>query len=154
MQNLKHYIVDGNNLIGKDKNLSKVQRVDKQNARKGAVTLLEQFAHLKKVKISLHFDGHPDDSLKSGVLKINYSFNKEADYFIKKEIDGIKNKSNVIVVSSDSSISQYARVSGCGIIQSENFLKELVYNKEANEEEDKIKGLDNTSEFKKLFGVE
>ena len=153
MQNLKHYIIDGNNLIGKDSTLSKAQRTEKQNARKGVVLLLENFLLNNKVKISLHFDGHPDDSVKSHKIKINYSYSKEADYFIKKEIDIVKNTNNVIVVSSDSSIAQYARVSKCEAKPAEVFLREIKTIDSADEEEKKINESGSVAEFKILFGV-
>lgn len=153
MQNLKYYIIDGNNLIGKDNSLTKFQRTDRQGARKNTITLLESFLQLNKIRISCHFDGHPDDSLKSHGIKINYSYNKEADYFIKKEIDSLKNKNTTIVVTSDASVAQYARVSGCETKTSEIFLKELRSGKQKNTEDDKIQEINDISEFKKLFGV-
>jgi predicted RNA-binding protein with PIN domain len=154
MQNLKHYIIDGNNLIGKDAFLSKIQRADKQNARRQVVALLETFARSKKIKISLHFDGFPDESTKSNIFQINFSFKKTADYFIKKEIDIRANKSDIIVVTSDSNIIQYAKVSGCSSILSEQFIAELKPGKPQDDEEERIKQLNNISEFKKLFGVD
>lgn len=153
IQNIKYLIIDGNNLIGKDGSLSKFQRSDKHSARKNTITLLENYLHQNKVKISCHFDGHPDDHIKSHGIKITYSYNKEADYFIKKEIDSIINRSNVIVVSSDSSVAQYARVSGCQCKTSEVFLKEIKNRSHADNEEEKINQMGSTAEFKKLFGV-
>lgn len=152
-QNVKYLIIDGNNLIGKDGSLSKFQRSDKHSARKNTITLLETYLHQNKVKISCHFDGHPDNNLKSHGINITYSYNKEADYFIKKEIDSIINKTNVSVITSDSSVAQYARVSGCRNITSEAFLKEIKSSKRGNNEDEKINQMNNTEEFKKLFGV-
>ena len=153
MQNFKHYIIDANNLIGKDSSLSRFQRSDSHSARKNTITLLESFLQQNKVRITCHFDGHPDNMLKSHGIKINYSYNKEADYFIKKEIDSIINRINVIVVSSDSSVAQYARVSGCQVKTSEEFLKEIKKKIQKNTEDEKIQQMNNTAEFKKLFGV-
>jgi predicted RNA-binding protein with PIN domain len=153
VQNCKHYIVDGNNLIGKDKALSKIQRTDMAGARKSALALLETFLHENKVRISCHFDGHPDDTIKARGIQINYSFKKEADYFIKKEIDSIINKNNVVVVTSDSNVAQYARISGCSVVSSEEFIRGLRGGKRIDKEEEKIRQINNVDEFKRLFGV-
>jgi len=153
MQNRKHYIIDGNNVIGKDGFLSKIQRTDKLNARKELARMIADFLQQNKINISLHFDGHPDNSVKMHGVKINYSYTKEADYFIKKEIDGLKNKNDVIVVTSDGSVAQYARVSGCQVQKSEVFLQEIKKKEKTDKEEEIIKTLSDNSEFYKLFNV-
>ena len=57
------------------------------------------------------------------------------------------------MVSSDFSVYEYAKVSSCGRIKSEDFAKQLTEKKKGKTEDDIIKSIDN-DEMKKLFGIE
>ena len=52
-----HYIIDGNNLIGKIKHFSNIQKKDKQAAREKLALFLDRYFISKKAKVTLHFDG-------------------------------------------------------------------------------------------------
>lgn len=146
-----HYIIDGNNLIGKISSLKHLP--DKQLAREKLALLLEKYFYGRKVKVSLHFDGFENNPIKISGVKIYYSQNRSADEMIKTEIEKIKNTKSVIAVSSDTEVASFAKVYGCRIKSSENFYKEVnTSNKKLSEGE---KPTDfNTEEFKKLFGIE
>jgi predicted RNA-binding protein with PIN domain len=122
---MKHYIIDGNNLIGKNKNLSELQRKDKQSSREQLLFILQSYFASKKIKVSLHFDGFEKDKLNFSKGKIIYSASRSADEKIKEEINSIKNKREITIISSDSELRNYGKVCSCIVISSEDFLKEI-----------------------------
>ncbi|AFH48766.1 Hypothetical protein IALB_1055 [Ignavibacterium album JCM 16511] len=144
-----HYIIDGNNLIGKITSLNSLP--DKQMARHKLSLMLERYFQKKKVKVSLHFDGFENEPIKVSGIKIHYSQNRSADEVIKKEIETINNRNSVYVISSDIEIISFAKVCGCKVLKSEEFYK-LTINQNKQEEE-KPSNFD-TDEFKRLFGIE
>ncbi len=148
-----HYIIDGNNLIGKNKKLSSLQKKDKQASREQLVYLLQNYFASKKVKISLHFDGHENTKLNLSKGKILYSEAKTADEKIKEQVGKSKSKKQLIVVTSDHNIQNYAKVCGCKIITAEDFYKEYSARNIQDEEALRIKEMNNVEEFKKLFDV-
>ena len=150
---MKYYIIDGNNLIGKISSLWKLQKVDGQQSREKLAFMLDRYFAGSKVKVSLHFDGYPKDAIRTSNLKIIYSGKRIADSLIKEEIDNAKNPKLITVVSSDFSVYEYAKVSSCGRIKSEDFAKQLTEKKKDKTEDDIIKSIDN-DEMKKLFGIE
>ncbi|MEO8399536.1 MAG: NYN domain-containing protein [Ignavibacteriaceae bacterium] len=151
---MKHYIIDGNNLIGKISLLKNTQQKDKQASREKLSFMIERFFQTKKAKISLHFDGFANLPIKTSKTKIIYSENRTADEKIKQEIENSKSRTSLIIVSSDNGIKDFARVCSCEVLLSEDFAKELQNNKSENEESEKIKSINNkesNEEFKKLF---
>uniref|UniRef100_A0A832CV21 RNA-binding protein n=1 Tax=Ignavibacterium album TaxID=591197 RepID=A0A832CV21_9BACT len=146
-----HYIIDGNNLIGKISSLKHLP--DKQLAREKLALLLEKYFHGRKVKVSLHFDGFENIPIKISGVKIYYSQNRSADEMIKNEIEKIKNTKSVIAVSSDTEVASFAKVCGCRIKSSESFYKELNTSNKKSSEGEKPTDF-NTEEFKKLFGID
>ncbi len=150
---IKKYIIDGNNVIGKMPELFKLQIKDKQASREKLAFMLEKYFIDKKCKISLHFDGYQNLPLKISKIKIIYSDNLTADDKIKEEIEKSKNRKNVIVVTSDNNLREFARVCSCGNILSEDFGRELYMKKNVNEEEKRIEEINDVEEFKKLFNV-
>jgi predicted RNA-binding protein with PIN domain len=148
-----HYIIDGNNLIGKIGALQKLQKKNKQASReKIAFNLESYFLGKPNNKVSLHFDGFPGQSIKIQNIKIIYSGNKIADDEIKSQIEHEKNRRNLIVVSSDLNLKEFARVCGCQWKSCEDFSKEITRSSPDDEEKRKIDEMSN-DEFKKLFDV-
>jgi predicted RNA-binding protein with PIN domain len=148
---MRTYLIDGNNLIGKIIYLNKIQLKDKQSAREQLVFLIENYFYNKKEKVYLHFDGYENEPLKLSKGKIIYSEKTSADNKIKDQIESAKNRKNLIVVSSDHEIQNFAKVCSCQIISSEDFGKKLTLRDEKDEEEIRIRSINNVEEFKKLF---
>jgi uncharacterized protein len=96
---LKHYIIDGNNLIGKINSLNQIQKRNKQQSREKLTFLLGRYFAKRKFSVSLHFDGFENDAIKSYAIKIIYSGGVSADEKIKNEIGKSKNPKNVILVT-------------------------------------------------------
>lgn len=151
---MKSYLIDGNNLMGKINNIKKIQGKDKQLARERLVMLIEKYFNKRNVKVYLHFDGFPNTPLSLSNGKIIYSENYKADKKIKEQIEITKNRKNLIVISSDHEIQDFARVCSCDVLSSEGFAKELISKKDINEEEKRIKAINDIEEFKKLFGAD
>jgi len=150
---MKHYIIDGNNLIGKIPSINKLQKRNKQTSREKLAFLLERYFSNKKASVSLHFDGHVNEAIKITGIRIKYSENQSADNQIKKEIEKSKNPKNIILISSDNNIAEFARVCSCHVKKSEDFAKELLFKRASDEEKSRIEEINNPGEFKKLFGL-
>ena len=150
---MKHYIIDGNNLIGKIKSLSRLHRKNKkQSAEKLAFIIVRNFSR-KKVTVSIHYDGVQNDVIKVSGVKIFYSGSISADEKIKNEISKSKNPKNIILITSDNNLAEFGRVCSCLVMKSEEFAKQLLSSKSPDEEKNRIDELDDTSEFKKIFGI-
>lgn len=151
---MNHYIVDGNNLIGRMSDLRSLQQKDKQASREKLAVVLERYFIRKKAKVTLHFDGFANDPIKISRIKIAYSENRTADERIKNQIETSKNPKNLILISSDNNLQSFAKVCACSIIKSEDFVKQLYSSQDNNEEKERIASIDDPEEFKKLFGVD
>ena len=146
------YLIDGNNLIGKIKSLSRIQKNDKQKSREKLAFMLDNYFSNKKHNAFLHLDGHSGDAIKTSFIRIQYSENKTADERIKYQIAQTANRKNITVVTSDNNLAEYARVCSCTVITSESFARQLVAINDTDEEQKRIDEM-NAEEFKKLFGA-
>lgn len=149
---IRKYIIDGNNLIGKVGKLWSLQKTDRQLSRVKLVKKLDQYFNNKNVKVSLHLDGYAGVAIPSSKICIHYSNKHSADSKIKKEIDFSNNPKVIAVVSSDHSVQNYAKLSSCTVIKSEEFASLMNQNKVEDSEEEINKSI-NDSEIKKMFGV-
>ncbi|MCL5029936.1 MAG: NYN domain-containing protein [Bacteroidetes bacterium] len=149
---MKHYIIDGNNVIHKIKKFEKLLQKDKQTPREKLAFLIEDFFRGKQVKISLHYDGYERIPIKLDLIKIIYSSNKIADEKIKHEIESEANRKNIVVVTSDDNLKDFARKCSCEVISSEDFIKMILKKEEPDEETKIISEMNNPEYFKKLFG--
>ncbi len=146
------YIIDGNNLIGKIKSLQKLQSSDKQDAREKLAYLIDNYFNKKKFTVSLHFDGYPNLPINITHARIIYSLKKSADEKIKEEISSQKNPKNIVLITSDSNLKEFARVCSCKVISAEDFASSITDRGEENEEEKRIKSINDIEEFKRIFG--
>ncbi|MCW8806227.1 MAG: NYN domain-containing protein [Ignavibacteriaceae bacterium] len=149
---MKNYIIDGNNLIGKIKTLNQIHKKNKKQSAEKLAFLIARFFHMKNVSVSLHFDGFQADIIRVTGINIFYSGDVTADEKIKNEIGKSKNPKNIILITSDSNLAEFGRVCSCQVIKSEAFSKQLL-SSGFDEEKTRIEELNNTEEFKKLFGV-
>jgi len=151
---MKTFLIDGNNLIGKIKSLFALQQKDKQASRQQLVFLLEKYFKNQKNKGIVYFDGFQSTAIASNYLKIKYSQSQTADDIIREDISQTKNRKNLIVVTSDSALSNFGRACSCEVIKSEIYFSKYLLPKSKESESGIIDNLNNrTDEFKKLFGV-
>lgn len=130
-----------------------LQKKDKQASREKLVYMLDRYFINKKANVSLHLDGHPNSKINSSKMKIIYSENQTADDRIKKQISISKSTRSLIVITSDANLSQFAKVCSCNVISSEKFVAEVNRNATNSDEQSIIDSMNNTEEFKKLFGA-
>ncbi len=150
---MKQYIIDGNNLIGKIPSLNILQKKDKQGSREKLAFMVDNYFSQKNAKVFLHFDGHPKEPLRINNAIIIYSENLSADEKIKSQVGKSKNPRNIIVVTSDNNLTEYARVCSSTVIKCEELAKDILHQKESDEEKRRIEEMNNIEEFKKLFGI-
>ena len=150
---MKHIIIDGNNLIGKINSLHRLQNKDKQQSRIKLAFLIDNYFQGKNIKVTIHFDGYEQQPIKLNNCKIIYSQNRIADDRIKQQIETSSNAKNIIVVTSDNNLREYARVCSCSLQKSEEFANELKENNIDDEAERVNKMSNDIEEFKKIFGV-
>ena len=149
---MNHYIIDGNNLIGRIKFLQMIQKKDKQESRAGLVNLLNRHFAGKKLKLTLHFDGHQNLPLSVLKGKIEYSKNDQSDNLIRREIENSGSPRLIVLITSDHSLMNFGKVCGCTVISSDDFYRTIQSSSERDDEEAKISQLSNEkSEFLKLF---
>ncbi len=150
---MKHYIIDGNNLIGKIISLNQLQKKNKQHSREKLAFLLSRYFNKKNTPVSLHFDGFENEAIRVSGIKIIYSCSSTADEKIKREIEQSKNPRNNILVTSDSNLAEFGRMCSCQLIKCEEFANQLLSLKYTDEEQTKIDAINSSEEFKKLFGI-
>lgn len=150
---MKKYIIDGNNLIGKIQSLTNLQKKDKQASREKLAHLVDRYFTNKKVEVILNFDGFANRKISVSRTKLVYSDKISADEKIKKQIEAEINKRNIVVISSDNNVREFAKVCGCEVISSEDFGKEITKSQNADDEESRIKAMDDVDTFKKIFNV-
>jgi predicted RNA-binding protein with PIN domain len=151
---MKHYIIDGNNVIGKSKELTAIQKKDKSLSREKLAFKAGNYFRDKKYKVTIHFDGFKNLTINIPNIKIVYSDKKEADATIRKQIEQSTNPREVILVSSDYALQNFARACACEVLPSEDFNKLLNERNDIDDENNKIESMNKeVNEFKKLFGV-
>ena len=150
---MKHFIIDGNNVIGKINSLKRINKKDKQQSRLKLAFLIDNYFNDKKGKVTIHFDGYENERIKLNNCKIIYSMNRTADEKIKRQIESSSNPKNIIVVTSDNNLRQFAQVCSCSLQSSEEFAISLTQNDKDDEAEKIGKMSKDIDEFKKLFGV-
>lgn len=146
-----HYIIDGNNVIGKIPVLFNLQKKDKRRVRQQLVYLLQRYFSGKKINLSLYFDGHENIPLHFSKGKIIYSGNKTADHFIRDQIEHAKNRKNLILVSSDNELKNFGRACSCRVISSEDFGKQLTKENTLDEEKSRTEDINDIEEWKRIF---
>jgi len=151
---MKHYIIDGNNLIGKISSLKKLHKKNKQLSAEKLSFILGRYFIRKKSTVSLHFDGFESKKINTGGIKIFYSNKSTADEKIKNEIERSRNPRNIVLVTSDLNLAEFGKVCSCKVLKSENFSKLLFFDANVDEEKSRIDEINNQQEFKKLFGIE
>lgn len=128
-----------------------MQLKDKQHSREKLAFMIDNYFRDKKVKVTIHFDGFKNLPIKLNKAKIVYSDNKSADDKIKKQIELANNRKNLVVITSDNNLQDYARVCSCSIIKSEEFAR-TIQSKKHDDEKDIIEKMNNNvDEWEKLF---
>ena len=151
---MKTYIIDGNNLIGKTKHLMLLQNKDKQSSREQLVFMIDNYFHNKNQDVYIHLDGFKSTAINPSKSRLIYSNSKTADETIKRQIEQTVNKKNIVVVTSDNNLREFAKVCRSDVMLSEEFLKLIESGNQNDDEAKRINEMNNNDEFKKLFGAD
>lgn len=124
------FVIDGYNLVHKSSVLKKIIDEDLSIAREKLILQLDNFFSSKRASVYVVFDGNSNltylNSYSTPNIRVLFSKkSQKADILIKKIIDESKNKSLITVISSDHEVYQYAKVSRCKAIKSEEFLNRM-----------------------------
>ena len=120
------YLVDGNNVMA--------QRVgwhrDKQKARRRLMDELARFAEVKRVRVTVVFDGAPEQHFPDGAsykgVRLFYSLRgSNADERIKQMVEEARERSTLLVVTSDRALADYVRRCGARVVRSGEFRKKM-----------------------------
>jgi predicted RNA-binding protein with PIN domain len=120
------YLVDGNNVMA--------QRVgwhrDKRKARRGLMDELARFAQRRRVRVSVVFDGAPEQHFADGSsyqsVRVFYAERgSNADERIKQMVDEARERRTLIVVTSDRELADYVRRCGAQVVRSGEFRKKM-----------------------------
>ncbi len=113
-----HLIIDGYNLIRQSDVLRAHERHGLEAGRKALVHLLAGYRRATGHRITVVFDGpagvFPPAGGPAGV-RVLYSRGRKADDWIKELIDASDDPGELVVVSADREVVDYARLARCRI---------------------------------------
>lgn len=134
---MRHYILDGHNILFRDAGLKSILSADPARALNVLIVRCQRIISGKNKKCSVFYDGAPPGNIVSGIknVQVTFSYNRTADALIKSLIARSKNPRNLIVVSDDAEIQRYARAHSCEILPVRRFLKETLQSGESNDPE-------------------
>ncbi|HXG93103.1 MAG TPA: NYN domain-containing protein [Blastocatellia bacterium] len=120
------YIIDGNNVMGQTPGWHR----DKARARQRLLEQLAAFARIKKSRITVVFDGAPDDLMPDGSafhgVKVLYAERgSDADTRIIRLVEAAANPRGLTVVTSDRHLAFVVRSCGASVIRSGEFRKQM-----------------------------
>ncbi len=153
---VKTYIVDGYNLIHKSSKLKKIFTEDPKLARENLVSILSDFFSRRKDRCILVFDGNINipSSLSTPAVRVIFSRPpNKADDEIKRIImsKNLKERKNLIVVSSDNEIINCAKACGAERLSSEDFLKLINSKNKTSYDDEKLIIKLTEEEIKRMF---
>ena len=117
------YLIDGHNLIPKFG-----LRLDSVDDEMELVSILQEFARLKRQQVEVYFDGAPIGSAGTrslGTIRAHFiRLGQTADNAIRTRLENMgKSAKNWVVVSSDREVQSAARVNQAQFISSEEFVR-------------------------------
>lgn len=124
-------LIDGHNLIHRVAAMRELMQTNPEHARHELIRKLVQLLSRKNLKIHLFFDGdrvgQPSNQKIQGI-HITYSVKPQtADSIIKLYLDKQNYTGNVLVVSSDNSVYQYAKTSKAQVMRAEEFYQKYLH---------------------------
>lgn len=123
---MKIYLVDAYNVMHKIPDLKRMLNSSKDVACESLLVKIDSLKRGGRLRNSFYvvYDGFFESTMATDPnLKIIQSKGKTADEIIKRHIDKSPNKRNITVVSSDTEVHNYARLNGCEVIESAQFIK-------------------------------
>ena len=134
---MRHWVLDGYNVIHAIPSLKNLLTHDADSAREQLIQSIARLTLRKKIRCTVVFDGHPPDHHRPSLhapVHVMYSFPLIADDTIKKIIDKTKNRSQLIVITSDREILSHARMQSCTTHSAKHFANLLRDEKSSSDE--------------------
>ena len=125
---MKTYIIDAYNIICKDKNLFDKCNKDRAIALAGLIELVAVHSdRYPSYQYRIIADGFIEHfaSTPNPRIHLSFSHTKTADEKIKKMVAQSASKANLVVISSDTEVYNFAKIYGVEAVESEAFLKIL-----------------------------
>ncbi len=125
---MEHFILDGNNLMYKDRQLHSVLRTSIPHAQNALVRIINHYAgQHKKFRVTIVFDGLAEiEAPLAPNVFVKSSGSDQADNLIKEQVRICENPKLCTIVSSDMEVYNYARINGCKAVLCEEFLNDCV----------------------------
>lgn len=122
-------IIDGYNLIRQVEPLLRREQKSLEAGRSALIALLKAYRQTRSLKITVVFDGASElsefaEAYHEGGIAIAYSPSTQSADDVIKEM-ATKLQARAIVVSSDRSILNHAKLFGCAVIDSVAFYQKL-----------------------------
>jgi predicted RNA-binding protein with PIN domain len=120
------YLVDGNNVMGQTVGWHR----DKPQAQRNLLMQLARFARAKKTRITVVFDGSPNQEFPEGSafrgIKILYAEKgSDADSRILRLVESLKDRRGFTIITSDRSLAFQVRARGAQVMRSGEFRRQL-----------------------------
>ncbi|MBI1746923.1 MAG: NYN domain-containing protein [Acidobacteria bacterium] len=149
------YVVDGNNLIGHTTSL----HLNDDRSRQALVQKISLFHNAGGGQVVIVFDGEPCGLVPAGLtlggVRVLYAGGRsDADTKIKSMVSARRNPQDLIVVSSDTAVYNYARQHGAKAMKCHEFnikMTEVIKGKSAEESKPEVGEL---NEWYRYFGLE
>ncbi len=134
---MRHFILDGHNILFKDNYPKNRVSGDPANAFNKLIFRCQRLISGKSKKCTVFFDGAPPGDIITGInnVQVTFSYNRSADNLIKSLIARSKNPRNLIIVSDDAEIQKFARVHSCELLSVKRFLTETLQSGESADPE-------------------
>lgn len=131
------YIIDGYNMLHAVPELRRLLEQDLETARKRLESYLQRYLGIKKVKITLVYDGQWQSSQLGaparGLLQVLFSKSPQtADDLIKKLIEKHTPAKNITVITRDADIVNFAKARRVRVIEPFNFFN-MLYHRQTHE---------------------
>ena len=127
---MQRIIIDAYNLLHADPELASLSDRDLEGARRGLIRRLSSYLRVKKVEVTLVFDGRelsPTGGPAPSRLRVIFSTPPEsADDMILRMVEGEKNPRALVVVSSDGRVARSAGARGAKVVSAQEFWKIIV----------------------------
>ena len=153
------YLIDGNNVIGQRGKGYEAWFSDKPGSRRRLLQDLARLARVKKLRLTVVFDGAPDAAFPDGAsfrsIKVFYARqNSDADTRIIEIAEAERNKKNLTVVTSDGKLAARVRVCGVKVMRSGEFRRMMEDAAETATGNDRMVAEEETDEWLRYFGVD
>lgn len=153
---MQHFIVDGYNVIHTIPSLKNLLSRDAESAREQLIFAVARLSTTRKFRCTVVFDGAAPEHHRPSPhapIHILYSYPFSADEKMKELITKAKNRTLLVIVSSDREIINFAKVCSCRTHTSKHFANLLSDDEELTpEKSDSPLSPSQVAEWLRIFG--